>query len=52
MVQTAILTSWEVTGYLLISDKASQSLAAGKKLPGFKVGDSWRFLQNEDASIG
>jgi excisionase family DNA binding protein len=47
MAQTDILTIREVADYLRITEKTAYRLAAGKKLPGFKVGGSWRFRQSE-----
>jgi len=38
-----ILTLPEVAGLLRLSEKTTYRLAAEGKLPGFKVGGSWRF---------
>jgi len=38
-----ILTLKEVAAYLQLTEKTAYRLAADKKLPGFKVGGSWRF---------
>ncbi len=38
-----ILTSKEVAEYLKLAEKTAYRLAAEGKLPGFKVGGSWRF---------
>ncbi len=38
-----ILTLKEVTAYLKLAEKTAYRLAAEGKLPGFKVGGSWRF---------
>lgn len=38
-----ILTLKEVAGYLKLTEKTAYRLAAEGKLPGFKVGGSWRF---------
>ena len=38
-----ILTLKEVAAYLKLADKTAYRLAAEGKLPGFKVGGSWRF---------
>ena len=38
-----ILTLKEVAEYLKLADKTAYRLAAEGKLPGFKVGGSWRF---------
>jgi excisionase family DNA binding protein len=38
-----ILTLKEVAVYLKLAEKTAYKLAAEGKLPGFKVGGSWRF---------
>jgi len=38
-----ILTVKEVAVYLKLAEKTAYRLAAEGKLPGFKVGGSWRF---------
>lgn len=38
-----ILTLREVAAYLKLAEKTAYKLAAEGKLPGFKVGGSWRF---------
>jgi len=40
-----ILTLREVAAYLKLAEKTAYKLAADGKLPGFKVGGSWRFKQ-------
>lgn len=42
-----ILTLKEVAEYLKLAEKTAYRLAADGKLPGFKVGGSWRF-KSED----
>jgi excisionase family DNA binding protein len=42
-----ILTLKEVAEYLKLTEKTAYRLAAEGKLPGFKVGGSWRFRQTE-----
>ena len=42
-----ILTLKEVADYLKLAEKTAYRLAAEGKLPGFKVGGSWRF-KSED----
>lgn len=42
-----ILTLKEVATYLKLAEKTAYKLAAGGKLPGFKVGGSWRFKQSD-----
>lgn len=38
-----ILTIQEVANYLKLNEKTAYRLASEGKLPGFKVGGSWRF---------
>lgn len=45
-----ILTLKEVAQYLKLAEKTAYRLTAEGKLPGFKVGGSWRFKQ-EDIEI-
>lgn len=40
-----ILTIKEVAVYLKLAEKTAYKLTAEGKLPGFKVGGSWRFKQ-------
>lgn len=47
MIDTDILTIREVADYLRITEKTAYRLAGNEKLPGFKVGGSWRFRQSE-----
>jgi excisionase family DNA binding protein len=42
-----ILTVREVAKLLKINEKTAYKLAAGGKIPGFKVGGSWRFERQE-----
>ncbi len=42
-----ILTLKEVAAYLKLADKTAYKLAADGKLPGFKVGGSWRFKRED-----
>ena len=42
-----ILTLKEVAVYLKLAEKTAYRLAAERKLPGFKVGGSWRFKRSE-----
>ena len=42
-----ILTIQEVAEYLKLTEKTAYRLAAEGKIPGFKVGGSWRFRQDE-----
>lgn len=45
-----ILTLKEVAEYLKLAEKTAYRLTAEGKLPGFKVGGSWRF-RKEDIEI-
>ena len=42
-----IMTLKEVAEYLKLAEKTAYRLAAEGKLPGFKVGGSWRFKREE-----
>ena len=42
-----IMIMKEVAGYLKINEKTAYRLASEGKLPGFKVGGSWRFKRSE-----
>ena len=42
-----ILTLKEVAEYLKLAEKTAYRLAAEGKLPGFKVGGSWRFRESD-----
>ncbi|MDO6423059.1 MULTISPECIES: methylation-associated defense system helix-turn-helix domain-containing protein MAD1 [Cellvibrionaceae] len=42
-----ILTIDEVAAYLKLAKKTAYRLAAEGKLPGFKVGGSWRFKRED-----
>ena len=42
-----ILTLREVAAYLKLAEKTAYKLAAAGKLPGFKVGGSWRFKRED-----
>lgn len=42
-----ILTLKQVAEYLQLAEKTAYRLAAEKKLPGFKVGGSWRFKRHD-----
>ena len=42
-----IMTVKEVADYLKVNDRTVYRLATSNKLPGFKVGGSWRFRKNE-----
>jgi excisionase family DNA binding protein len=45
-----ILTIREMAELLKINEKTAYKLAAEGKIPGFKVGGSWRFERQEIAS--
>lgn len=42
-----IMTIQEVALYLKLNDKTTYRLASEGKLPGFKVGGSWRFKRTD-----
>lgn len=42
-----ILTLREVAEYLKLAEKTAYRLASDGKLPGFKVGGSWRFKRED-----
>ncbi|MBS7473694.1 helix-turn-helix domain-containing protein [Pseudomonas syringae] len=42
----AIMTLKEVAEYLKLAEKTAYRLAAEGKIPGFKVGGSWRFRKD------
>jgi len=42
-----IITIKEVASYLKLTEKTAYRLAADGKIPGFKVGASWRFRKSE-----
>lgn len=42
-----IMTLKEVAEYLRLAEKTAYRLAAEGKLPGFKVGGSWRFKKED-----
>ena len=42
-----ILTLREVAEYLKLAEKTAYRLAAEGRLPGFKVGGSWRFKESD-----
>lgn len=42
-----ILTLKEVAEYLKLAEKTAYRLSAEGKLPGFKVGGSWRFKKED-----
>ena len=46
-MQTDIMTIREVADYLKLTEKTAYRLAAKGKIPGFKVGGSWRFKRSQ-----
>jgi excisionase family DNA binding protein len=44
---THIVTPRELCDYLKLSDSTIYKLALNGELPGFKIGDSWRFDMDE-----
>jgi excisionase family DNA binding protein len=47
VMKEEILTLKEVAEYLKLTEKTAYRLAAEGKLPGFKVGGSWRFKRED-----
>jgi len=47
MADDEIFTIKEVAVYLKLAEKTAYRLASEGKLPGFKVGGSWRFRKSE-----
>ncbi len=45
-----ILTIRELAGLLKINEKTAYKLVSAGKIPGFKVGGSWRFERQEIAN--
>jgi excisionase family DNA binding protein len=45
------LTAKELSHYLKLSDSTIYKLAAEGELPGFKIGDSWRFDLDEITKV-
>lgn len=46
-MESDIITIKEVAEYLKLTEKTAYRLAAEGKIPGFKVGASWRFRRDE-----
>ena len=46
-MNTDIMTIKEVSEYLKLTEKTAYRWAAEGKIPGFKVGGSWRFRQKD-----
>ncbi len=46
-IQTDIMTIREVADYLKLTEKTAYRPVAEGKIPGFKVGGSWRFRRSE-----
>lgn len=42
-----IMTMKEVAEYLKLNEKTAYRLASEGKIPGFKIGGSWRFEKND-----
>jgi len=47
MSTNEIMTIKELSEYLKLNEKTAYRLASEGKLPGFKVGGSWRFRKEE-----
>lgn len=46
-MESDIMTIKEVAEYLKVKNNTTYKLAAEGKIPGFKVGGSWRFKRSE-----
>jgi excisionase family DNA binding protein len=46
-LESDVMTIREVADYLKLAEKTAYRLAAEGKIPGFKVGASWRFRKSE-----
>ena len=46
-METDIMTIQEGAEYLKVKEKTAYKLVADGKIPGFKVGGSWRFRKGE-----
>ena len=46
-IDGSILTIKEVAEYLKVNDRTVYRLAGAKKIPTFKVGGTWRFVQSD-----
>ena len=44
---TDVMTIKEISEYLKLNEKTAYRLASESKIPGFKVGGSWRFRKSE-----
>ena len=47
MADDEIFTIKEVAAYLKLAEKTAYRLASEGKLPGFKIGGSWRFRESK-----
>ncbi len=47
MSDDEIITIHELSAYLKLNEKTAYRLTAKGKIPGFKVGGSWRFRKSE-----
>lgn len=47
MTKNDIMTIKELADYLKIAEKTAYRFALEKKIPGFKVGNAWRFRKSE-----
>jgi len=46
-LESDVMTIKEVSEYLKLAEKTAYRLAAEGKIPGFKVGASWRFRKSK-----
>jgi excisionase family DNA binding protein len=45
--ESDIMTVKDLAAYLKIAEKTAYRFASEKKVPGFKVGNAWRFRKSE-----
>ena len=45
--ESDIMTVKDLATYLKIAEKTAYRFASDKKIPGFKVGNAWRFRKSE-----
>ena len=46
-MDSAVLTIKEVAEYLKVNERTIYRLAASNELPGFRVGNAWRFKRSD-----
>lgn len=45
--ESDIMTVKDLAAYLKIAEKTAYRFASGKKMPGFQIGNAWRFSKKE-----